>query len=71
MELVENEETGVLEQVAQEIVDHDEVTGKPIEEPYVLRHVFPARPHTMDYREAIFPYVALLVSIFVPDDITF
>lgn len=66
MELLIDDETGVLEQIVSEIVDHDDL-GFPITESYALRHDFPARPGTPEYRDAILPYVQALVWFFAPD----
>lgn len=72
MELLIDDETGILEQIVSEIVDYDDL-GYPIIESYALSYNFPAHPGTPEYRDAILPYVQALVWFFAPgpDDIDF
>lgn len=72
MELLANDDTGVLEQIAHEVVDYDERDGSPILESYALRFDHPPRPGTEAHRASIEPYVLALLGAFATiEDINF
>jgi len=73
MELSIDDETGVCELIAYEVVDYDELDGQPVYEARAIRCDRPPTPGTPEHRESIAPYVFALIWAFsrMPDDIEF